>query len=107
MLPDLIDFALMPTHTLAFLGSLVSVLLPIIGIGAAVGGMAYSMSQKKPEMPAQPTRFNLPPAGGMGVERIKQAGPGAARQADPTAYQRRGRRALTIPKTSNLNVPGM
>ena len=58
--------------------------------------------------PAQPAPVTLPPAPQVTYNAAAplQGAPAPSRSADMTTFKKKGKRALTIPMTSSVNVPG-
>ncbi len=58
--------------------------------------------------PAAPSPVQLPPAPQISVSAptMLQSTPAQARPSDMAAYKKKGKRALTIPQTTSVNVPG-
>lgn len=68
--------------------------------------MCFGGGRQGPQQPAQVT---LPPAPQIvnTATAPLQGAPAPSRRTDMTSYKKRGKRALTIPMTSSVNVPGM
>lgn len=56
----------------------------------------------------QPTvvKTELPPAPPIMAPQMIQSTPAPARPSDETVYKKKGKRGLTIPRSTSVNVPG-
>lgn len=62
-----------------------------------------SASYQSPVTPVQMT----PPPQLVQAPQVLQSTPAPARPSDQLSYKKRGKRSLTIPQTSSVNIPGM
>lgn len=65
------------------------------------------MGSRSAPAAAAPAEVKLPEAPIYTAPVMIQSTPAPARPAEGTTYKKKGKRSLTIPQTSNVNVPGM
>jgi hypothetical protein len=53
-----------------------------------------------------PVQLAPPPQINVSAPAMAQSTPAPAQSSDMTSYKKRGKRALTIPQTTSVNVPG-